>query len=590
LTILKTLQSAFLLVSLIPAVLLTYLAFQVADHALQRQIEQSLQQESKAVSHNINKMMFERLQNAQTWRRLEVTQDIQVDDIDKRLSKFLFELKSGYRDIYAELFCLNTQGVIVASSDPLSIGKYPATSMGESYIQQDNSKTTALENIQFDLQRDSAILPIRTAVSSQFGKGEIGSMYLMFNWQQIYRILDDAAQNNHDLAIINADGCIIAASKGLRGRHLLLKNIPALWAEMNGQAIRVISGKPWYGNDVMLGISPMEAPAQFPNLNWRILVIENTSDAYIPVHQMAFFFITILSMTSILAIGFSYLVAGRISKPITALTEFTRRFMRDKSLPTFPRNSAGEVGELTDAFLQTITDLDKSRSDLVRISKLAVLGEMSAVMAHEIRTPIGILRSSAQMLSREQNLSTEGRELVTFVESETERLNRLVSTLLSSARPPSPNLQLTDINQTIIHAIDLLRTQADKANIEIRTELSVNMEQTFADGEQITQVLLNLILNAIQILPQGGQVVISSIVIEDTVLIQVMDDGPGIPEDEMVRVFDPFFTKREGGVGLGLAVVQQIVMAHKGQLKATKSKLGGAAFIISLPKDNSHAE
>jgi signal transduction histidine kinase len=342
-----------------------------------------------------------------------------------------------------------------------------------------------------------------------------------------------------------------------------------------------------YDNEIIVGYDHSPGFQQFPGFGWTTLAIENSSDAYIPVRQMAFVFVLLLALTSGAAFGFSYLVAGRIARPIAALTAFTRRFMRERNLSEPPTAASGEVGELTEAFVQTVHDLDQSRADLVRASKLAVLGELSAVMAHEIRTPIGILRSSAQMLSREPNLSTDARELTGFIESETERLNRLVSTLLDSARPRAPKLQPVDFHAIVGHAVDLLAGQAEKKAIRIERQLQCRDPAVDADAEQMTQVLLNLILNALQILPAGGRIVVSTRDLGGKLAVEVADDGPGIAEEEMERVFDPFFTKREGGVGLGLAVVQQIVAAHGGEIRAGRSSLGGSSFIIILPhKEN----
>ena len=587
-TIRKTLLIAFLTVSLLPSMLLTFLAFRVAGDAMRSEIELSLQTEAATISQNIDNMLFERLQNAQTWRQLEVAQDIQVKDVDKRLSKFLAELKAGYRDVYAELLCTDAQGRIIASSNPSSIGgvKHPDESIS---VSQANGTPLRLEALQFNAADGSVLLPIAASVPSQFGGNQLGELYLMFNWDQIYRILDQAAQGGHDLVLLDRNGRIIAASSELRNQGFLLKPVPAAWIANGKSGVRTYDGGQLYANKVIVGFDRSSGFQQFPGFDWTTLAIENSQQAYIPVRQMALVFLLLLAFTSSVAIGVSLLVAGRIARPIAALTRFTRRFKLDKQLPqaaSLNGSAGGEIGELTEAFVQTIHDLDQSRSDLVRASKLAVLGELAAVMAHEIRTPIGILRSSAQMLSREPGLGAEAKELTDFIESETERLNRLVSTLLDSARLRAPKLQAADVYAIIRHSADLLSAQAEKKGIHILLHLPGESPAVEMDAEQITQVLLNLILNALQILPQGGRVEISSHQAPDRadrLVIEIADNGPGIPPQELARVFDPFFTKREGGVGLGLAVVQQIVAAHQGEIHAGKSALGGALFTITLP-------
>ncbi len=580
LTIRKTLLTAFMLVSLLPSMLLTYLAFRVAGEAMRSDIEQGLEVQAATVSQDIDKMLFERLQNLQTWRQLEVVQDIRVNDIDKRLSNFLLELKAGYRDVYSELFCVDVHGRVVASSDPSRIGMMRRTEGGVSLEGQNPVRLEALEVSGHD---GAATLPMRAPIASMFEEGRLGELYLMFNWAQIYRILDQAAQGGRSIALLDRDGRIIAASADLRQRGLLFQKVPLSWVSGAKSGVGTYDGAALQIRQVMVGYDHSTGFQQFPGFQWTTLAIENSREAFVPVRQMAMVFLLLLALTSLFAVGFSMFVAHRIARPITALTAFTRAFMRDRKLPEAPGPGTGEVGELTEAFVQTVRDLEQSRQDLVRASKLAVLGELSAVMAHEIRTPVGILRSSAQMLAREPGLSPEAREMTSFIESETDRLNRLVSTLLDSARPRMPILHSADLYAIIRHSVGLLSAQAEKKAIHIDVDLLEPCPAVEVDDEQMTQVLLNLVLNALQILPVEGHVVIAARTRKNALDIEIADDGPGIPDDELARVFDPFFTKREGGVGLGLAVVQQIIRAHGGDIRAGKSDLGGASFTITLP-------
>ena len=316
---------------------------------------------------------------------------------------------------------------------------------------------------------------------------------------------------------------------------------------------------PW---EVTVGFEHSPGFQQFPGFGWTTLVIESSRQAYIPVRQMAWVFALLLAITSLLAVGFSMLIAGRIARPIAALTDFTRRFKRDRQLPPAPQATGGEVGELTDTFIQTVRDLDQSRADLIRASKLAVLGEVAAVMAHEIRTPVGILRSSAQMLARDPGLNEEARELTGFIESEADRLNRLVTTLLDSARQRLPHCQPTDLHDVIRHVAALLEAQAGKNNIAITLDLACTPSIVPLDAEQMTQVLLNLVLNALQILPPGGRITITTRSEDAHAIIEVADNGPGIP-DEAIRGCSTPSSPNVGRRGLGLAVVQQIVHSHE---------------------------
>ncbi|HEU4708636.1 MAG TPA: ATP-binding protein, partial [Methylophilaceae bacterium] len=218
-----------------------------------------------------------------------------------------------------------------------------------------------------------------------------------------------------------------------------------------------------------------------------------------------------------------------------------------------------------------------------------VAGEMAAAMSHEVRTPLGILRSSAQLLLRQPNLSDEAREVCGFIISETERLNKLVSTLIDTARPRTPEFSATDIAELVQQTAAMLRAQVQKKHILLNFEIN-GPAIAWCDAEQITQVMLNLLLNAIQVLPEGGRIVVSVWSTPELVMATIADNGPGIPPELYDRIFDPFFTQREGGIGLGLAVVRQIVLAHHGNISVGSSGIGGAEFRLELPAAETMSE
>lgn len=276
-------------------------------------------------------------------------------------------------------------------------------------------------------------------------------------------------------------------------------------------------------------------------------------------------------------------VASGIARPLGRLTDFTRNFIREQRAVPPPTGGPAEVRELSTAFNQMIQDLERLKENLTHAAKLAMVGEMAAALTHEVRTPLGILRSSAQLLMREPALSAEGREVCGFIISETERMNRLISTLLDSARARPPELAPVNLSTLAQQTISMLLSQAGKKNVTLTAPPDDPETTAECDKEQMTQVLLNLLLNALQILPEGGCVEVEVRRDADAVVLNVADDGPGIAPELYDRVFDPFFTRREGGIGLGLAVVRQIVAAHRGEIAAGRSHLGGALFRVSLP-------
>jgi len=586
-TIRKTLLVAFLSVGLLSAILLASLAFVKAREAVQAEIERNLAIQAAGVAADIDKMMFERLQNAATWSRLDIMQDMQVHDVDKRLSNFLAGLHAGYKDVYLNLSCVDSDSRVVSSSN--------AVQVGQREVSRPVWLRASLSGVNVELesptQSEGGALVMRVPVASAFASGTLGQLRLKLDWSEIYDMLDQATSGGggRTLAILDRDGRLIAASRELRERGLLLGKGLADWRKGTEEAVSVRAGAPVADSDVIVGAASSRGYANFAGFGWTTLIIQPVDQALAPVHRMALIFLGLLGLIALLTFSMATWVSREIARPITALTGFARGYMRSKVLQAPPAARGGEVGELTEAFVQMVRDIDQSQQNLVRASKLAVVGEMSSVIAHEVRTPLGILRSSAQMLQRESGISDEGRELVGFIESETERLNRLVSAMLDTARPRAPSYVAVDMHELIGKSIAMLGAQAGKKQVSVTASLQAARPVIECDAEQMTQVLLNLLMNGLQILGHGGRIEMATHDDERYLYLDIADDGPGIDPAERARVFEAFFFKREGGIGLGLAIVQQIVNSHGGDIEALESRLGGALFRIRLPRKQTGA-
>ncbi len=546
------LLGAFLLVGLLPTMLITGLAFYEARSALKTEIQHDIQTRAAATVDEIDRIMFERLHNTASWSQLEIMQDVRIGDVDKRLSKFLAELKFSYHDIYNELYVIDNTGLVIASSKADSIGKSRTVPMVwlSTKVQQNDVQLAHIVNGQ---------LLIFTDIKDLFEGDKVGTLVTVFNWDQIANMLEGEVSGRSGAALFDNNNVILSVSK----------HWPETQATDNISA--TANAKGYQGYD---------------GFSWHVVISQYRLEALAPIQQMAYIFIGLLIATIALASLIAVPVATAMTKPLSKLTAFANNFIREPS--NAPPPSAGnlieplEITALANAFSKMISDLERSKENLTRAAKLAVVGEMAAAMSHEVRTPLGILRSSAQVLLREPNMSADGREVCGFIISETERLNKLVSTLIDSSRPRLPEFKATNISELVEQCAAMLRMQAEKKNISLVCDVNANAI-AFCDAEQITQVLLNLILNAIQVLTDGGKVILSVSSTIDYVAIRVTDNGPGIPAEQRGQVFEPFFTQRAGGIGLGLAIVRQIVLAHHGEISVHQSALGGAEFRLQLP-------
>jgi signal transduction histidine kinase len=550
---------ALVLVAIVLSGSLSFIEFR---RAFKAEIAQNLAKSATGLLERIDVFFFERLEDLREWRRIELLQDIQVGDVDKRLARLLGDLKAGHGDVYSALYCTNAQGRIVAASDPKLIGikRLPGALMKSAT--QDKTDVVELEQSLANLPEGGGQFVLRTSVPNALGVGDVGYLYAVLNWDVVRRFLSDDVRNSQRTALLLDTGSQVIASSGLQPE---LKFHPVDKEE----------------GSLLVGSATSPGYQHFSGFGWRMRVVEPTRAAFAPVWHLAWAILGGLLFSLAVAGWLSSRLAKRLASPIGRLTEFARNFRRGNTLrPPEVQTGISEVGELSRAFGDMIDALEQSREHLVRAGKLAVVGEMAAIMAHEVRTPLGILKTSAQMLERRGSLTDQDRELTGFIVSETERLNRLVTTLLECASPRSPQFQPHDLHEIIEHVLALVGSKAEKKNIRIETWLDARQSILACDREQMIQVFLNLVINATQHVPDNGQIRIVSSDAGRGFAVRVEDDGPGIPAGERDRVFDPFFTRREGGIGLGLTIVQQMVQAHAGKIDVASSALGGAAFVV----------
>lgn len=237
-----------------------------------------------------------------------------------------------------------------------------------------------------------------------------------------------------------------------------------------------------------------------------------------------------------------------------------------------------------------IEELQKTQDTLIQAEKLSSIGQIAAGVAHEINNPLtGVLLYTRLMLKslKERKLDIETSvERLSLIEQETERCTRIIKNLLDFARQTQPKPISFELGRVIKNAISILSHHAELSNVNIILELEKGLPQVFADPDQIQQVFVNIILNAIQAMPNGGTLTIKSGYIESTkeIFIKFIDTGIGIPKENLKKLFTPFFTTKEKGkgVGLGLAVCYGIIQRHKGNIEVESEVGKGTTFTIKL--------
>jgi two-component system, NtrC family, sensor histidine kinase HydH len=217
--------------------------------------------------------------------------------------------------------------------------------------------------------------------------------------------------------------------------------------------------------------------------------------------------------------------------------------------------------------------------------RLAAMGQLSAALSHEIRNPLASIKGSLPILLEAVPEDDSRREFVDVVRKEITRLEDLTTQFLEYARPPHPTWVADSLNDITRGVARLVHKQAERARVSIECELDEELGLCDMDSNRIRQVVLNLALNAIQAMGNGGMLRLTTRRDGDSICLDVEDDGPGLSAEAREHLFEPFFTTKENGTGLGLAVVYQWVQRHGGRIEVGGSASGGARFTLSLPRE-----
>jgi signal transduction histidine kinase len=316
------------------------------------------------------------------------------------------------------------------------------------------------------------------------------------------------------------------------------------------------------------------------------------------IRKVTFSAVGISSAIFLIGLFIIFVITIRMTKPIENLTEAAKRIEEGDLSFRVSIHRDDEIGSLATAFnemaerlMQREKELKESQSTLRRADRLSSLGLLTAGLAHEIRNPLVAIRTFTQLLP-ERYEDAEFREgFQGLALKEVDRICGLINDLLSFARPSRPSVAEENMNDVVDGIARILETEAKEKAVEITRNFALNLPKVWIDREQMKQVFMNLILNAIQAMKEGGSIFISTRLTSRNgaapsgqfVQVEVRDTGVGIPAENLDHIFDPFFTSKDEGSGLGLSISHQIVQEHGGYV-TVESKVGmGTTFFVNLP-------
>ncbi|MFH1548259.1 MAG: ATP-binding protein [Candidatus Omnitrophota bacterium] len=336
--------------------------------------------------------------------------------------------------------------------------------------------------------------------------------------------------------------------------------------------------KPFMGEDKILGLMLIGIPKTY--------AFQTVLKEYLP------FF---LGIWILVAGALGYIITRGITNPISKFIKGANAIASGDLNQHIILNSKDEIGSLALAFNNMAAELkkmQKMQEELRKLDRLSALGQLAAEVAHEVKNPLGIIKNSAQILESSPLDEIKRKEIVNFIIEEAERINKVVDNFLQFARPPKTRKQKTNIIEVLNRTVQLVSDTLTKNNIEVIKEYKGTVLLIRTDQSQLQQLFLNLTLNAIEAMSEGGRLKISAQLEfekaprhtkEKWIQIIFSDTGRGVSAKLKKKIFEPFYTTREHGTGLGLSISRKIVENHGGKI-TLESKVGkGSSFKILLP-------
>lgn len=324
---------------------------------------------------------------------------------------------------------------------------------------------------------------------------------------------------------------------------------------------------------------------QLPEYGRSFISLWMQTDEIDDLSQRIIFLMGAIVLFGIVAMaGAGFFIARTITAPVEGLVNSAIRIAEGDFNERAKADTRDEIGILAESFNRMIDRIKISEKNLVESEKLAAAGRMAAGFAHEIRNPLTSIKMMAQVLHGRLKGQQENREILESFIKEINRLDRIIQEIINRARPTELNKAPGQINKQVQEVLMIAQENLISQGIEIRLDLAEGLPEIDMDTEKIKQVLWNLILNARDAMPKGGQINIKTDISNNRfITVIVKDSGQGIHPDHLDRLFQPFFTTKPEGVGLGLTMSLSVVEQHGGRMTLKNRPEGGVEASFSLP-------
>ena len=417
--------------------------------------------------------------------------------------------------------------------------------------------------------------------------GKVGALYAAINITKgITPLLHDRNGLGHSgkVYIVDRGGTIL--TEPIAGAPAVAFKKPAPAYITNVQAAPTEGVQEIYTNEAVdSGTQVLFGTTQIPNVDWTLVVEFDAREANQWLTVMARRTAVTALGTILVLFGVATWISGRLGKPLEELARVAQRIRQGHVNERLGPMSGAEAEEVRIAVNQMLDELRSKQAELVQSEKLASIGELTTSIVHEMRNPLSSVKMNLQAIRRRLADDANYAELADIATSQARRLEAMLDDLLSFGRPMKLTRKPLSFHRIAQHAVDSVAEQTQSNKIRI-TIVDKTKEATFlADEEYLCRTLTNLLMNAIQASPSNATVELVAECPEprDGISIRVLDNGHGLSEEVLAHLFNPFYTTKPNGTGLGLFNVRKIAELHGGSIRAQNRRDGGAEFILHLP-------
>ena len=593
----------FLLVSLVPLVTVSIFALRTANRVVEDIVLNQLENVATEKQVLLERWIMERKADLEVLAGSNVVRDVDTHQLGP-----YFQLVQEQYEVYRRFLIVGSNGEVLYDSS----GTSDASCTNEMWYQHTIGGEPNMSTVELDSAGRESVFRLATPIRDTSGRPQ-GVLCATVSTQAILeRVLRVQLGESGECYLVDKAGMFLAHRSP---RRILNESIAqsGSFAHIFGDTDR----QPVYKD--YRGILVLGASRSLDGLDWYIVVEQDRDEAFEDSDRLQRNIYIVVGLTIVGAICLSALLAWYVALPIRFLSEAARTLARgDFEHATLDTRTTrrDEIGALyvafghmadqlkerhalletrvglTEAELQKVTAELKGTLELAaRSERLASLGHLASGVAHEIRTPLTSLKLFLQSVQESITFLPDDREDYQVAMRQVARIEKTINRFLEFARPQDPIISEFDFAKLAEEILEVIRPRAGHQEVEVHESLMAEPAWVRGDSHQLSEVLVNLLVNALDVMPDGGELTFSIDIEKETsnsgvsswVVVRVSDTGPGIQQQDLERVFEPFFTTKATGSGLGLAILKGTVESHGGSVHVDTSLHVGTTFCIRLP-------